>query len=469
MKRPRSKAALLLCLAAALVVGAAGCRRAPARPNLVIVVLDTVRQDHTSSYGYSRDTTPRLRELAAESTLYQNAYSVSSWTVPAHASLFTGLFPATHQSNQEHVRLAPGFTTLAELLAGAGYRTVAIVENPLISRANGFDQGIEAFVGAWRTQSNVQPGGHDNTLDLVREAIDKLRGRPPFFLFLNLMEAHNPYDSSRQFRNTFVTDRSLELTATSFQDFYLGRRSYSEAELSHLRELYDAEILYDDWFVGELMDALKANDLWNDTIFVVLSDHGENIGDHGHVDHVFTLYETVTKIPLIIHDPWHFTPGRVDEDPTQITDILPTIANLLGIESTGVQGVDLLRPGARKGRSVICDYGWPVQVLRAFGDRRDDPALARWKRRLVSVTDGQSKLIWASDGKHELYDLARDPAEERNLVGRPERAAEVQRLTGLLERHYGGALESAAPGPAPADESIDEQTRQELRSLGYVH
>lgn len=315
----------------------------------------------------------------------------------------------------------------------------------------------------------MQPSEKDDTIELVRDGIAGLRGGAPFFLFLNLMEAHNPYNSSRQFLNTFVKDRSIVLTGTGFQDYYLGRRAYSEAELTHLRELYDAEILYDDWFVGELIDDLKAKNLWDDTIFVVLSDHGENIGDHGHVDHVFTLYESVTRIPLIIHDPGHFTPGRVDEDPAQITDVFPTIANILGIENPGAQGVDLLRSGARKGRHVVCDYGWPLQALRTFGDRQNDPPLTRWKRRLRSVTDGGSKLIWASDGKHELYGLSQDPAEEQNLVDRPEKAAEVRRLTGLLERHHGRDPRGAAPGPAPADNDLDEQTRQELRSLGYVH
>ncbi len=466
MRRPIG--ALLLSLAAALILGTAGCLGGRPRLNVVVVVLDTVRQDHTSCYGYSRDTTPRLRRLAAESTLYKNAYSVSAWTSPAHASLFTGLHPSSHHSNQEQWRLDAKFVTMAELLGGAGYRTMAIVENPLVSRVNGFDQGFDVFLEPWRTQPNGRPSQKDNTIELAHDALARLRREGPFFLFLNLMEAHNPYNSSRQFLSGFVTDRSIGVTGTGLQDYYLGRRKYSEAELTHLRELYDAEILYDDWVVGGIIDDLKAESLWNDTIFVVLSDHGENIGDHGHVDHVFSLYESVTRIPLIIHNPRHFTPGRVDEDPTQITDVFPTIANILGIESLGAQGVDLLRPGARKGRAVVCEYGWPLQALRTFGDRQNDPLLTRWKRRLRSVTDGGSKLIWASDGKHELYDLSRDPAEERNLVDRPEMAEEVRRLTGLLERLYGRNLRGAVTGPAPAEEDLDEQTREELRALGYV-
>ena len=188
----------------------------------------------------------------------------------------------------------------------------------------------------------------------------------------------------------------------------------------------------------------------------------------GTWNQVFTLYETVTQVPLLIRHPRFFTPGAVDREPAQLTDLFPTILNAIGLDSSGAQGVDLRPAGNRLGRQVLCEYNWPVQALMTFGKDRENPALLPWKRRLRSVLDGDHKLIFGSDGRHELYDLKQDPAEARNLAALPEHASEMRRLTALLEGLSGRYARGKPPAPSPAVELPDQATQDALRSLGYI-
>jgi arylsulfatase A-like enzyme len=438
-----------------------------APPSIILIIMDTVRPDRLSCYGYSRDTSPNLVKLSQTSRVYDRAYSTSGWTASAHASLFTGLFPIAHGTTQENWSMNKGLTTLAEVLSGVGYKTLGISENPWVSKLFNFDQGFSEYYETWRIRS---PNPKDNPVyQLFAQFIGRNRGDRPFFVFMNFMEAHNPYRSSHQFFGHFQTYKTIYCTDNSWQSFFLGRRKFSPEEIQNLNDHYDEGILYIDDVIGSIMDLLVKKQIWDETIFIVASDHGENIGDHGLMDHVFSLYETTIKIPLIIHYPRLFPPGTRDGQFVQILDLFPTLLGIVGvdIERIPFQGMDLLKNDQKQERAVICEYYYPRQVLSNYNQsERESEALARFKRRIKSAIFNGRKLIWGDDGRSELYDLARDPGETLNLIDREETLAVQADLQNKIEvfiRNF-----QLAGGRKEKSKKMDEQTREALRSLGYV-
>ncbi len=450
--------------------------------NIVMIVMDTARQDHLSAYGYNRATSPNLSRMAETSRLYYNAYSTSGWTVPAHASLFTGLFPAVHGATQEDWRLNDHLITIAEILSGRGYETVGIVGNVMLRRDLNFDQGFSRYYETWKapykTTGKAGKEGGDlpehPALYLFKKTLSKRTPQRPFFIFINLMEPHSPYNSSRQFYNRFITDDSIKIEDNMWRLYFAGKKSFSSAEIKHLNELYDAEILYVDYLIGKMIDSLKREGVWDNTVFIVTSDHGENIGDHGMMDHVFSLYESTIKVPLIIHYPVLFPPGSEEYAPVQLTDIFPTILEIAGIDPDGYpsNGRSLLGE-QEEGRAVFSEYYYPEQALRALGEGRGTPVLKRYKRRIRSIILNKMKLIWGSDGRNELYDLRDDPEEHKNLIDKAEyleikkeMLAGLKSIVETYARYKNGYYDSVERKEGTGEMDID--TLRELKALGYV-
>lgn len=469
----RSKA-IRAILALLLIIGAGATtywmisrpQRRP--PNIVLIVMDTARMDRLSLYGYFRETSPRLSALGDSATVYVNAWSTSSWTAPAHASLFTGLYPISHGTTQENWTLPGEITTLAEALAENGYATFGIAENPvLVGAERGYSRGFDWWHETWRVPE--KRGVENEALRIFRETLDRVDREKPFFLFVNIVKPHSPYNQAKRFRGRFVSDPEIEVETNWALHYYIGKRSFTDAELGHLSEMYDEEILYTDFLVGEMIGGLVERGLWEGTAFVVTSDHGENFGEHGHVDHVFSLYETTTRIPLVLRRPGPSSPGDRVEEPVQIHDLFPTLLGLARIDRGRYrsEGIDLGRRTPEWDRPLFCEYYHPNFTLRGYQlDRdRDDPLLAPYKRRIRSVTVSGMKYIGGSDGKNELYDLAGDPEERVNLAGDPEHAATEKelatRLADYVEKR--GGMEAARSPDAP-----DSATVEALRSLGYL-
>ncbi len=436
-------------------------------PNVLIIVMDTARQDHLSCYGYSRETSPNLDILAAQSKIYYNAYSTSSWTSSAHASLFTGLYPVAHKTTQENWIMPDTAITLAEVLGEAGYQTFGIVENPMLGEYAGFHQGFSQYFEAYRQSSS---GSNENiAFFLFKKCLQVRNKQQPFFLFINFIAPHNPYDSSHQFQKRFVTDPSLDIAENQWQNFYLNRTHFSSAELQHLQDLYDAEILYVDYLVGKIMEELKKQNIWDNTVVIITSDHGENIGDHNQMGHVFSLYETTTKIPLIIYYPPLFSPNTKDYEPTQLTDIFPTLLRIAGIDTVQYpsQGRDMLEDHSRKNRTIFTEYYSPVQAINAFAKSdRENPLLHIYKRRLRSIIFNNKKFIWGSDGKHELYNLSVDSREQNNLIDQETTIKNemLAKLAETVDTYSIDANDSAANNSI----LVDQETKERLQTLGYL-
>ncbi len=467
----RMKRRALLVLSVVAAVFAPSCRREPRHPSVVLVVLDTTRADHVSCYGYTRATTPHLDAFAREAIRFSQAYSVSTWTLPAHASLFTGLYPNVHRATQEHLWLDDRFETLAELARARGYATAAFSGNPWVARATHLDQGFEVMEEMWGRREAREDGSVPHgTNRLVFEWLQQRQPERPFLLFINYIEPHFPYDAPAKYQQRFIppdTTPAERAEATiHWVDWYLRPPSLAPRAAALRTALYDAELVYTDAIVAELLDGLKRAGVYADSLIVITSDHGENLGDHGHLDHVFSLYNSTLHVPLLIRLPRGRQGGLARSDPVQPTDVFATLAAAIGTLPTdgGAAGHDLLRDALPVDRPLVAEYDYPMQALSVFPPaERENPKLQPFRRRLRSVQQGRRKLIWGSDGRHELYNLDTDPGETQNRsTEAPTDARQLETLLDSIVNLHEGAQPSAAV-PTP-----DAATRERLRALGYV-
>lgn len=451
-----------------LALALSACRTAPApppgAPDVLVVVLDTVRQDRTSTFGADRPTTPNLDALAAAGVRYPNTWSTSGWTSPAHASLFTGLYAVGHGCTQERWDLAEAHDTLAERLAAAGYETVGAVGNPMIGAARGFAQGFATYTESWRDRVRGEALPDDATATFVEQHLAGRRAERPLFLFVNLIGAHTPYSSCGASCGAFGEEagRRSGIVDSDWRDVYRGRRALTEDQLARLRVLYDTEVLEVDRHLGRILAAFDAA-TGGDGIVLVTSDHGENIGDHGHVNHVFSLYESTTRVPLVARG-LGGAPGSASERPTSLVDLFPTVLGAAGLDAPS-QGLPLGEaPGPR---GVLIEYYRPRQALdRTLRDatEAERARLAVYERRLKAWVEDGWKLHHGDDGLRELYHLAADPDEAVDLAA--AEPARVAALEAALAEALAARRTDASP-PAAAPEAVDPETRAALEALGY--
>jgi arylsulfatase A-like enzyme len=483
MKKSAGVCLLVIGLVAAVIAVQRAHRHAqppkPTLPNVMIIVMDTARRDHLSCYGYKKNTSPYLNELTKSSRVYYNAYATSGWTASSHASLFTGLFPIAHKTTQENWSMSERLVTLADVLLEHGYQTYGISENPIVSIYGNYEQGFLEYYEAWRKPNNlfdllawrINKVFSNNAHAYFKNILRSRNAEKPFYIFINFNEAHNPYNSSRQFYNTFATNRTLTCENNQWRDYFLGEKRFSDEEIGHLTELYDAEILYVDHLIQKIINDLKSRNIWDTTLFIVTSDHGENIGDHNMMDHVFSLHETLVRIPLIIHYPPLFQPGSEDYRIVQLTDVFPTVLEVLNIETETYpsHGVSLLAKEPDAERAVFCEYYYPKQAVRCMPeDKRDHAKLKKFKRRIKSVMKNGKKIIWGSDGKHELFDVAADQNEQTNLIDDVRYADVKQELLELLGAFTKTHRSDFEEGTFKQHPEHDKELHDALRSLGYA-
>lgn len=462
--RVGKRAAVLLALACAFFA----CSGAE-RPNVVLVVLDTTRADHFSAYGYPRATTPSFDAFAARSIQFDRAFATSSWTVPSHASLFTGLYPVTHGATQESQYLAADAETLAELLAADGYETAAFSNNAWVGEKTNLTQGFAHVGEMWRQRG---PGQAVRTNRAVVEWLDTRDPDRPFFLFVNYIEPHWTYTAPRSWQDRFlfpgVTPAERKRANFGVVDWYLDRDSVAERLVPIRVGLYDAELAWVDAALGELLEMLRDRGLEESSLVVVASDHGENLGDNGHQGHSFTLYDSTLRVPLAIRPPGGAGAGSRRSDPVHLADVFETIAAATGVSPGGARraGEDLLAGPLPDDRPLLAEYYYPAQFLAYFPEAaREGAELAPYRRRIRALRIGPHKLIWGSDGRHELYDVAADPGETRDLSGSaPETAQRMQAALEALVARYA----ADTPPPAPPAGALDPDTEANLRELGYL-
>src|SRR5262245_14300798 len=377
--------------------GAAGSER----PNVVLIVMDTVRVDALSCYGNPRKTTPNLDRLAARSLVFDQASATAPWTLPSHASLFTGLYTPQHRVDRTRPLLADGLTTLAEVFGAAGYQSAGFSNNPWVGLNTNFHQGFDLFQGMWRGAQGVErlaavriledlkdyrgrpPTQAERTNHRIRWWLDEVR-RPavPFFLFVNYIDPHFPYRPPEPYRSRFLRPENRD--AASRISTRAIRSLPPPMDLAPtlrgaLRDLYEGEVASLDAQIGRLIDDLGKRSLADDTIVVLTSDHGENLGDHKLLFHEFSVNETLLRVPLILHYPRKVAPGRV-ATPVSLSDVYPTLVNLAGLSPTaapGFLGRDLLAASSTPAGPVsriLAEYTAPLRLrprLRPRGAAED--------------------------------------------------------------------------------------------------
>ena len=305
------------------------------RPNIIFYLIDTLRADHLSCYGYSKST-PHIDALAKNGTLFERALAQSSWTKPATASILTGLHPRAHTANRRQDALPAAVRTLPEDLRELGYQTAALVVNANVSAPFGFDRGFDTFELLLHDDGIVGASG-DQLVDRAIDWIETQIKDEPVFLYLHTADPHEPYATTGFHSEGFGSVAFME----SLED---GRASLSPDELTRLVELYDEGVAFADAQLGRFIDALQAKGLYDDALIVLLSDHGEEFDDHGRWRHGKTLYGEQLDIPLIIKWPRGVGAGRRIGNLVQHIDLVPTVLDYVGRpRSSGLLGRSLWR------------------------------------------------------------------------------------------------------------------------------
>jgi len=452
-----------------------GCGSADERPNIVIVVLDTLRRDATGPGASHRsDLTPELDRLAAEGTTFPNAWAPSPWTVPSHASLFTGLLPLTHGCITKNPRLGEVGPTFADLLADSGYETAAFYSNPwLADRTTGLLRGFQTRTespigGLTRLVSEDGDQGGRRTLRNVATWFESRDRTQPFCLFVNFLEAHLPYDPPDAYRAKHLPGRPGDdrVTIEWAHQFNAGLHPSETVDWEWIRAMYGGDVHSVDALLGQLIQTLDLQGSNSGTVLIVTSDHGENLGDHGLMEHQFSVHETVLGITLVFRAPASIMEPGVRPDPVLLTDLYPTVLEIAGITGspTSAQGWSLLQPHSDRvaDRPLFADYSEPSRVLLGSLQEMNPAAdLSRLRPAWRTVRVGSLRLTAGSDGSILLHDMAADPEQRNNLAEEhPENVALLGRI--LMQSQV-------ATRDKVGDEfELDAQTREQLRSLGYI-
>jgi arylsulfatase len=450
---------------------------------IIIYLVDSLRADRLGLYGYERTTSWRIDALARDAVVFDRAYAPAPWTLPSLAALITSSHACEHGLLDGWKTLSPKLKTMAERLKAAGYFSGASYNNafagPLAGLNRGYDVSTEHDIG-------IDGEGRAATVDAF---LDRTGGNP-FFLYVHTMEPHDTYLTPFRFIRRFgeidleemagYPDAWYEYKRLRHADWKAGQPlgstdntveqdalfAYFRRFRSAINDLYDAAVLWSDANLGEVVEVLKRRGVWDDAIFIFLSDHGEELGDHGGWFHGQSVYEELVRVPLIIHFPDGEFGGRRIDAPVSLVDIMPTLFDYLGRPELcqGCRGQSLL-PMLRDAADPL-ENGEDVRALRINQVNYYRP----WKESRgdvnVVVRQDQWKGIWNDEpGTLELYDLDADPGERSDLNGeKPDLAAAL----GAQARTWLANCRAQAIPPAELDQ-IDAETQEKLRALGYFN
>lgn len=521
------------------------------QPDIIFVVLDTQRADRIGAYGNPRAITPNLDQFAADGILFENAISPAQWTIPSHASMFTGLYPTTHQVTQASQSLPPGLPHLAELMQQNGYQTVGFCNNPLVGILNnGFKRGFQTFynyggaipsrprqssplprplnrlmegytqflrrisypiqnffgqsdvafrisLNAWLTPlwsrlANFK-GQNARSVRDVSRFLQQREGQSgkPLFLFMNLMETHLPFWPPRRFIDQVAPYFRHSKEARQLMRKW-NREAYrwaaplaepmSELESRVLSDLYDAEVAYQDDYLGQLFAVLNGRSNRDNTLVIFVADHGDGLGEHGYMGHAFVAYQELVHVPLMMQWPRRFAQPQRISTPVSTRRIFHTILEASGtlperpsLDPVQIRSLSLAH--AAQGRDVeqgaaFSEVYPPLTFVRAI-EKRQPELLARYqclsiRRALVKAQPGDApfKLINLDDTPAELFNLTADPLELENVLAQETAVAapmqqEMQRVVQRVETRR----DSIDAGESV---EIDDQLTQRLRGLGYI-
>ncbi len=482
------------------------------KPNILLISIDSLRADHLSLYGYRKETSPFLTELAFDGTVYENAFTAANWTGASIASLLTGLYPTCHGYTNKRYYLDNGEDSIASILRAHGYFTIGFSNNMYLSSKSGLNAGFDDFRyrGAPEHKAD-EPNGVKKegfvqkikdrtdlkTKNLVKNIVDLfsyekslqrddgahatevsfarwINGHDrekPFFAYIHYQEPHSVYFPPYPYRRRFFSGGWLQegdYLEFDHINYFAGKTHFTETQVRHFQELYDGEIAYLDWRLGRLFQLLKKQRLYNETIVIVTADHGEMFGEHGYFWHAFCLYEPLIRVPLIIRYPDWFTRDDRSLEIVQTNDLVPTLLDGLGIAwkyADDRQGQSFLN-GSKRSAALTETFNPELMIdrWRQRNNRLAKEDFRQYLRDLRAYRTASEKLIVASDGANEFYDLKKDPNETDNLYESDDSRiaicqAEFEKWTGSFTPHHVSG--DTQPG-------FDKATWEKMRTLGYA-
>jgi arylsulfatase A-like enzyme len=466
MTAARIGGALLLSLSLLL-----SCAAPAARPNILLIVLDTLRADRLGCYGNTAGLSPALDAFAAGSTRFARTRAAAPWTLPSHASLFTGLYAFEHGAHSYRVDVKPygesegekkavdnafplpeSATTMAEVLASAGYATAGIVANQAyLGPEYGCTQGFADY--------QILPETADVLVDQALAWLDRRDDATagPFFLFLNFMDTHSPYNvAPREGWEDLGTPADSAKLLNQLNDIVLPGAQPDPAQIDLLRRQYDLSVANLDEQMGRLFDALRTRGLFDEAVILLTSDHGEYLGEHQLIGHSKDVYEEAIAVPFLLKSPQQAA-ARVEERTISLVHAWALLA-----EHCSALGGDAIAHPFGEATVLAENYYSRIKDLRR-------PWSARFERCRVALYASDHKFIHSTDQRHELYELPLDPFEANNLA--PSDVDLTRRLNLMLLDRLRPRFKSVAdvaeidPAANPRELSPEEQER--LRSLGY--
>ncbi|MBN1426858.1 MAG: sulfatase [Anaerolineae bacterium] len=520
------------------------------KPNIILLVLDTHRAERMSLYGYHKNTTPVLDSLAQTATVFDWAIAPGQWTIPSHASMFTGLYPTVHQTNQSYASLPESTPTLAEILRKGGYKTVGFCNNPLVGvLENGLRRGFDQFYNYGTTFPDVPKIGKDrglrklqriltdgllkkistpierqfgrsplllklatlpvfvplwarvisfkgNTTQSLQDITDYLRyhhnssSDQPLFVFVNMMETHLPYHPPPKVMDHWVPYFKRDREAREFLRTF-NTQSYrwmapvteplTDWQHQVLVDTYDAEVAYQDRLLRKTFRYLKRSGQLENTMLIVVSDHGESHGDHNFMGHAFSIYNELVRVPLIIHYPEMYPKDRRVTHPVSTRRVFHAILEAAGIEHDAygntVEELSLARSAAGSdqepdGEYVVSEAYPPLNFINVM-EMSTPEAIDKFRVRMMrrAIYEDSSKLMMVDERTDEFFDVNSDPLELDNLLDSPQGYEnkilqlehKIEDFVTLMEAHRSGTVSGER-----LDYSDNPEILERLRGLGYI-
>jgi arylsulfatase A-like enzyme len=453
-------------------------------------MIDTLRADHTSLHGYGRDTTPYLRTLGAAGVVFEDCHAQATWTKASTASLMTSLYSFTHGIVNDYDTVPKGSATLAEQLRSAGYVTASVVANPFAGRTTGLQRGFDymmEFPVVHRFRTEQADRGTDSAAmnQVIFPWIEKHR-HEPFFLYVHTTDPHAPYRPPRGFEEKFARPSESAAFDRDYarlrdQRQYGGGTVVSRANcvqskidpdrfINQAIDRYDGEIAHNDYRFQLFMDKLKQAGVLDNTLVIVLSDHGEEFWDHGWTAHGHSLYQELTHGVFLMWNPKLLPVPRRVRETVQLVDVMPTVLDLLQVKSPElIQGQSLVplalgRPFRRNGPVMTSRYAHPGAKPSGFvPENRTDT---------FALLDADWKLIYRDKAKQaglnelELYDRRADRTDSKNVAA--QNPAQVRRMSAEINRWIEAQNKIKPLLGTKGKTVLDPATIEQLRSLGYI-
>lgn len=433
-------------------------------PPVILIIVDTLRADHLSQYGFELDTSPALQEFVSQSTRFSHAYSYAPWTRPSMTTLFTGMHPVRH-SVTRRTSLSEEAVTMAEALGSAGMETVGISLNPNVSRKTGLDQGFKVF----EEMLGRKTMAYEDVKEMLRLARMWYYGGPKdsYFLFMLPMNVHGPYKVPKKRRKDLLGRRPIKgfkyygkvmKEILKLRMVTEGRAKVTPEMIQSLHEKYATAVRYTTDKVGKFFEFLKHEGYYDEAIIIVAGDHGEELFDHGGFSHGFTLYDELLHVPLIIKLPYQRA-GRVVDERVTLADVFPTVMDLTGQPIPDEVDGKSLAPLLKGEKERLSDEEETEVFSVAWPKRCVGQAAINWPWKLIKLESNYE----SEEGRTFLFNLELDPGEIKDMSR--ERPEIVEELSKSLEKKI-GTYDSG--GKYCNNAKLDKQMEKQLRALGYM-